>query len=132
MAALTLAQSGKGTSDFGLDKARELAADLGFVKPDVPYNAPVVKRVDMDKFFKAYGVNSLSAFKKAFAEEALPQPGTAEFELYATQKSAAKAAGNQKGGQGGGKKAGMNADGELVRGPFSEEEEETLQDKSTR
>lgn len=109
MAALTLSQSGGGKSDFTLDQVRELAADLGFVKPDVPYNAPTVKRVDMDKFFKAYGANSLSAFKKSFADEKLPQPGTAEFELYVTQKTAAKAAAAK------GKKGGMNADGELVR-----------------
>lgn len=109
MAALSLSQSGQGKSDFTLDQARELASDLGFVKPDVPHSAPIIKRVDMDKFFKAYGVNSLSAFKKSFAEESLPQPGTAEFEVYATQKSAAKAAAAK------GKKGGMNADGELVR-----------------
>lgn len=110
MAALSISQSGQGKSDFSLDQLRELAAGLGFTKPDVPYNAPLVKRVDMDKFFKAYAVNSLSAFKKVFAEEQLPQPGTADFEVYASQKAAAKAAAAK------GKKEGMNADGELVRG----------------
>ncbi len=80
MAALTFEQSGAGVSAAGplpLEAVQQLALSCGFVK-SADGSKPLAQRVDMHAFFKAVGVNSLSAFRAAFYANRMapPKPGT--------------------------------------------------------
>ena len=79
------------TLDESEDKARprvdllecqQLALEYNFVKENAPSNGTVQQRADVVGFFKQYGANGLSQFKKKFGSMKLYPPGEKEVEFY--------------------------------------------------
>ena len=80
------------TLDESEDKARareltllecqQLALEYNFVKENAPSNGTVQQRADEVGFFKQYGANGLSQFKKKFGSMKLYPPGEKEVEIY--------------------------------------------------
>lgn len=78
---LSFEQSGLGAAAVGtitLEQVNNLALSCGFVKAGVDPSKPAAQRVDIAAFWKATGVNSLSAFRTVFADSRMapPKPGT--------------------------------------------------------
>ncbi len=61
-----------------------LALEYDFVKENAPSNGTVQQRADVVGFFKQYGANGLSQFKKKFGLMKLYPPGEKEVEFYSS------------------------------------------------
>jgi acyl-CoA-binding protein len=80
MTEIDFGLSGQGSKACGalsLEDVRATALACGFKHANVNAKAPIVRRVDVDAFFKMFSVNGLSNFKRVFANNKLakPKPG---------------------------------------------------------
>jgi acyl-CoA-binding protein len=73
--------------DLTLLECQQLALEYNFVKENAPSNGTVQQRADVVGFFKQYGANGLSQFKKKFGSMKLYPPGEKEVEFYSNSGS---------------------------------------------
>jgi len=73
--------------DLTLLECQQLALEYNFVKENAPSNGTVQQRADVVGFFKQYGANGLSQFKKKFGSMKLYPPGEKEVEFYSSSGS---------------------------------------------
>jgi hypothetical protein len=97
MSLVSWDQSGTGEAAVGplsLEAVQQLCCDSGFVKAGAASDKPLAQRADSAAFFKALGVNSLSAFRARFYAQriAAPRPGDAPPPPAPRKKPAASAA----------------------------------------
>ena len=97
MSLLSFDQSGSGEAAVGalaLADVQQLCCDCGFVKAGADASKPLAQRADTAAFFKALGVNSLSAFRALFYATRVPapRPGQAPPPPAPKKKPAASAA----------------------------------------
>ena len=77
MTTIDFAQSGKGwhlARHWTVDDVAATALARGFARPNVAPTKPLARRADLDAFFRMFSVNSLSNFKRVFAQNALEAP----------------------------------------------------------
>mmetsp|Transcript_25178 Transcript_25178/g.42152 ORF Transcript_25178/g.42152 Transcript_25178/m.42152 type:complete len:212 (-) Transcript_25178:302-937(-) len=76
MEALSFEQSGQGEFPLTLDDVRKLAFDLGYKTPaSADPSKPLAMKTDTGAFFKQYGVNAFSVFRKKFFTDFLKPIG---------------------------------------------------------
>jgi len=73
--------------DLTLLECQQLALEYNFVKENAPSHGTVQQRADVVGFFKQYGANGLSQFKKKFGSMKLYPPGEKEVEFYSSSGS---------------------------------------------